>query len=394
MPVKQNKQCYDVVILTGSLGGGGTQHAAARIGSGLDERGVSVAVVTFEDDVAYRCTCDVHCLNTPICKKPQLKRLRQSLHAAQALARFCHHHEVKKILAFGDICAFVQYLARTIYGNRAYFVYRMGDNPWLNTTSKVMLGIVRWLCRHADRTIAVSEELAQLLRTRWEAANVSAIPNGVPIPSSAQMQLNPTDRQFMRDGRFTFITVGSLTEQKNHRALIDAFSMMGKEEIAHSKLVIVGKGILQESLEQQIASNDLTESVYLLGWRDDIPALLANADCFVLSSLWEGMPNVILEALAAGLFVIATDCQTGVREVLAPSLEFSHKVEYPCVGEGGILVEFGIEEHIVAQWSQLLSNIAASFGGCLPEINSEYILSSFTSASVLRSWEYLVCNQA
>lgn len=114
-------------------------------------------------------------------------------------------------------------------------------------------------------------------------------------------------------------TVARLNPIKNQRLLIDAFGdVVGDFPDAH--LVIVGDGEAFAALSAQAAERGLRHAVHLVGGRDDVPAWLAAMDVFALSSLSEGMPMTILEAMAAGVPVVTTDVG-GIREVLAPDEE-------------------------------------------------------------------------
>ena len=111
------------------------------------------------------------------------------------------------------------------------------------------------------------------------------------------------------------ITLGRLTEQKNHRMLIDAFKI-AKEQNDELILEIYGLGEEKENLENQIKSLNLQRSVFLKGRTDNAKQKLSESDLFVLSSNYEGMPNALLEAMAAGVPSISTDCPTGPSDII------------------------------------------------------------------------------
>ncbi|MEI8012594.1 MAG: glycosyltransferase, partial [Candidatus Omnitrophota bacterium] len=92
-----------------------------------------------------------------------------------------------------------------------------------------------------------------------------------------------------------------------------------KKEITGIKFLLVGDGLLREKIISFLHDNDLDNDVILTGWREDIPSLLSIMNVFVLTSLWEGLPVVILEAMAAGVAVVATDTG-GVVDVIIPGL--------------------------------------------------------------------------
>ena len=111
------------------------------------------------------------------------------------------------------------------------------------------------------------------------------------------------------------VTCGRLEPQKNHAMLIEAMKKV-KEKVDNVRLRIYGEGSLQAELEQQIDQMGLSASVFLMGKTDNVPDVLSNAEVFVLSSDFEGMPNALMEAIAMGLPCISTDCSCGGPKML------------------------------------------------------------------------------
>ena len=116
------------------------------------------------------------------------------------------------------------------------------------------------------------------------------------------------------DDEFLWLAVGRLVPQKDVPNLLDAFA---KHHAAHprSRLAIVGDGALRDEMVAHAASLGVGEAVAFLGIRRDVPQLMAAADVFVMSSAWEGLPNVVMEAMAAGLPVVSTNVG-GVAELV------------------------------------------------------------------------------
>lgn len=150
-------------------------------------------------------------------------------------------------------------------------------------------------------------------------ARLQVIHNGIDIERFR------TDRlPFSDDGKERAIgCIARLTEAKDHNNLLEAFSRVAKLR-AGIKLVLVGEGEMRRCIEQKIFELGLCDSVELLGNRNDVAELLGGMDIFVLPSKREGFPVSILEAMAAGRPVIATDVG-GVAEVIT-------------TGENGIIV--------------------------------------------------------
>ncbi len=110
------------------------------------------------------------------------------------------------------------------------------------------------------------------------------------------------------------LSVGRLSEQKNYSKLIEAFSVVREKQAA--RLMILGEGELREDLETQISELKLDEHVALPGFVINPYKYMSRAAVFALSSKWEGLPTVLIEALAVGAAVVSTNCRSGPEEIL------------------------------------------------------------------------------
>lgn len=143
------------------------------------------------------------------------------------------------------------------------------------------------------------------------------IPNGIDPEPYRLAQVNRRSVRLslgIDDSNFSLVCAGRLDRQKGYPYLLEAFRQVSRRH-PEARLVIAGDGPDRLELEKQVKSLNLSNSVKLLGFRSDIPELLAAADCFVLASLWEGSPNVVLEAWAAGRPVVAS-ATPGAQELI------------------------------------------------------------------------------
>ena len=157
-----------------------------------------------------------------------------------------------------------------------------------------------------DRLICVSEEARDsFLRTGVPAEKLVVVRNGIHPRSARADRAGVRARLGVPSDARIVLTVGRMTEQKGYGYLLEAVpTLVTQEPRAH--VLIVGTGPLAPRLRAQMRRLKLHGDVTFLGRRDDVPDLLAAADLFVLPSLFEGLPLVALEAMAAGLPVVGT----------------------------------------------------------------------------------------
>ena len=180
-----------------------------------------------------------------------------------------------------------------------------------------------------DAVVANSSLVKDALASEGIAApaRLHAIPNGMELARFGCPRLSRQDLraelQVPLDS-FLWLAVGRLEIPKDYPGLLEAVALL-KDRGQAFQLAIAGEGSLRHDLLEQIDRLGLTPDVHLLGLRQDVPDVLSAADALVLSSAWEGMPGAVMEAMAAGLPVVATRVG-GVPELIEE-------------GESGFMVE-------------------------------------------------------
>jgi glycosyltransferase involved in cell wall biosynthesis len=184
-------------------------------------------------------------------------------------------------------------------------------------------GIRLWLERRTesmvDRHVCVSRAVAEFSRTRGGLSpqKLVVIPNGVDALLFDRTHPVSADDLGLPAGGRWIVYVGRLDPQK----CVDRLLRMAARflpELPHHRLLILGEGPDRLHLEADAARRGLSERVHFLGWRPDVPSVLRASQVLVLPSAWEGMPNAILEAMAAGLPVVSFEVE-GVAELLGPN---------------------------------------------------------------------------
>lgn len=228
--------------------------------------------------------------------------------------------------------------AKVITSERNYPAEREIRAPW---------GAMRWLLyRFAHAHVAQTEQTAHWLRSRCGAKNVKVIPNAIrwPLPLM-EPKLNPNE--ILPDRTRVLLGVGSLSRQKGFDLLIRAFSTFAQEHNNWYLVIIGGEGTKDRDGSRRADLEALSKELGL-GGRVLLPGRAGNiidwyrrADIFVLSSRYEGFPNVLLEAMSAGCACVAFDCNTGPRNMI------TH-------GRNGLLVRNGSPPHLAASLKQVV----------------------------------------
>lgn len=181
----------------------------------------------------------------------------------------------------------------------------------------VLFFLSKYLYPQATKIIAVSRdigiELAQMRNIK--PLQIETIYN--PVVTHQMIDLSkqkPNHRWFLEKKEPILIGVGRLVEQKDFETLIRAFHKV-QQKIA-CKLLILGEGSERLKLESLVKQLGLSERVEMPGFAQNPYAFISNADLFVLSSLFEGLPTVLIEAMACGTPVVATNCISGPNEIL------------------------------------------------------------------------------
>jgi glycosyltransferase involved in cell wall biosynthesis len=179
--------------------------------------------------------------------------------------------------------------------------------PTVYTHHNIRLNFPAWLFhlfdRFVDRYVAICNACAAMLG-RYVKRPITLIPNGVPPTfsiASARTRL-PRD--------VNILSVGRLTAQKDYANLIDAAARLKPRFLEQGRQIrfqIAGDGPERRLLQQAIEKKGLSEVVTLLGTREDVPALMADADLLVLSSRFEGLPITLIEGAMSALPAVATD---------------------------------------------------------------------------------------
>lgn len=244
--------------------------------------------------------------------------------ALAPLRRYLMSAQPQALLAAKDRAIRVALKARRQTGVPTRIVGRLGTHLSASLESRGALR--RWLrvspmrraYRDIDAVVAVSNGVAEDTHrlTGLDNHRIHVVANPVITRELFAQSVEPVNHIWLEPGCETAVIMGAgrLTRQKDFATLLAAFAQVRR--VWNSRLIILGEGDYRDRLWQQACELGLEQSVDMPGFQANLPAWLARARVFVLSSLWEGSPNVLTEALALGVPCVATDCPSGPREIL------------------------------------------------------------------------------
>jgi N-acetylgalactosamine-N,N'-diacetylbacillosaminyl-diphospho-undecaprenol 4-alpha-N-acetylgalactosaminyltransferase len=341
--MSKGKVCLVIV----NLGKGGAETVLADLAKQL-AKNYEVHICVFDNlikqDIDPRCT--IHTLLT--FKTPSILRLLLIPFISFKLFRYLKTHQITNIISFLERGNYVSCLL-TFFTNR--FNHIVTVNTALSQWYKkgTLAGIVgRMLVKlfypKADSVVCCSKYIAAEMKNLFgvDSQKITTIYNGIDLEKIEKHQEGNT---VIDSDVYTFIHVGSFYEGKNHLLLLDGFSQF----LATSRkanLVLIGRGYMRDKILARISEDNLLCSHVIAPENvENQYAYMYQADCFVLSSDFEGLPTVIMEAFACGLNVISTDCISGPRELLTEPLEIQKKLSGEIeIGKYGILVPVNASE--------------------------------------------------
>jgi glycosyltransferase involved in cell wall biosynthesis len=299
-----------------SVRGGGAQRVIVNLVQGITERGLPVDVVLAAADGVFLDQLP------PSVRVVDLRagRLLRSLGPLTGYLR----REQPKALVSSMSHANVVALWAAKLARRSTPVMVTVHNTMSESTRRggLLAGrfephLLRVFYPWASCVVAVSRGAADDLAgtTGLPRERVEVVYNPVITPALLALAREAPDHAWFAPGQPPVILgVGRLTRQKDFPSLIRAFAEVRRRRPA--RLIILGEGEDRPALEALIADLAVTEDVAIPGFRDNAMAYMAHSAAFVLSSAWEGLPTVLIEALAAGTRVVSTDCPSGPREIL------------------------------------------------------------------------------
>lgn len=308
-----------ILILIPSLEiGGGAEKVASTLTRKL-KRDYNIHILTFYDDKEkYPFEGEYHSLNLSFYS---LKKLLLPVEI------FITIREISPdiIISFLDHVNSLAILIKAIFRIKIPLIVCMHSNPliYYQQKDKFLNFFIRFLypLKYVNKIITISREIEKSLNRFYGISyeSLKTIYNGIDLEYINQLKEEEIKGKIKttlkNPNLIKFITMGRLTPVKGHKYLIKAFYKT-KKAVSNTKLIIIGEGPRKKKLKKLVAQKNLNSDVIFAGLKKNPYKYLIKADIYVLSSITEGLPLALIEAMACSLPIISTDCRTGPREIL------------------------------------------------------------------------------
>lgn len=356
----------NVAILIQTFSGGGAERVASNLSLCLADNIFKKHVLLYENKIDYEHKGSLINLGCPSGRNLAVK-LKSLILKVYRLRKKKIELKLDAVISFTEDPNIINILSRV----SEKVIISVHISPCLcykNLRGGIFRLLIRLLYNKADLIVTVSEGIKYDLVNNFgiDKDKIRVIYNMLNIEAISSLSVRDLNDNYnlLFDNHKIIITAGRLTKQKGQWHLIRFFQEI-KKNINKSKLILLGDGELRHyliSLSKDLgfkaysiwgnAPINENYDIYFLGFQNNPFNLISKAQIFILSSLFEGFSNVLVEAMACGLPIISSDCRSGPREILAPNTNFRHETKSPEFSKYGILMPV-FDGHLYGPKNQL-----------------------------------------
>ncbi len=323
-------------FLISNLSAGGAERATSSLANYFSQHGHEVEIITFKDsDSFYTLEDKVTHLRLgfdEIALSLSLKRIFGALKRMFKIRSFIKKRKLDVLIGMSFSMTWYTVFATKFTKTKSVGTER--NNPYKYKATKINSFLRKFFYKFCDGYVFQTKKSSLFFTVKLKKRDI-IIPNAIFNETVYKLTV-PEKREKL------ICAVGRLNEQKRFDILIDAFASIA-EKIPEHRMIIFGEGDLRKELEERVASYSLEERIFLPGTDPEAVKIVNRADVFVLSSDLEGMPNVLMEAMAMGVPCVSTRCDMGPEELIENE-------------KNGLLVDVGSTQQIAQAMFGIIKN--------------------------------------
>ncbi|WP_026567968.1 glycosyltransferase [Bacillus sp. UNC41MFS5] len=388
-----------VGLMIPSLFHGGAERAICRLSDIFAAAGYEVYLIVFDASKKYYSfSGQLVDLQLPDGGTP-IDKMRVLWRRVKAVKNIKDQYNLEVVISFMAAATFVNTLAKS----SARCIVSQRNFMSKETGNKLKKKLLQYCFKNADAVVAVAElcRLDLIENFNVPVHKVHTIYNAydqLQISKKMEEKIEENHQTFFDRPRFNLVSVARPEYQKGFWNLVKVLYLV-REKGVDCGLTIVGEGSQLSKLEKLSHALGLKEHVKLVGYQSNPYAYIGRSDLYVMTSLFEGFPNALTEAMCCGKPIISTDCPSGPREILQGKEQLTKKADRAELCEYGILVpvfserenweenQFDREQEIMAETiCEVLGNelLRKKLG-----VKAQERAASFSYHSCLKAYEQL-----
>lgn len=355
-----------IAFVIGSLTAGGAERVISTLSNELIATYNIVIIELVKSNPFYKLDPAIKIVSCKSELKPSkniFEAIRNNIFLLKKISNYIKSEKINLIIGFITNVNILTLVAARL--NKIHCIISERNNPEIDNAPKKKWDFFREkLYKKADFLVVQTPLIKKFFDKLMEPEKVIILPN--PLSSSFVEAYN---KKVEKEN--IILNIGRLTAQKAQHLLINAFGNINND---NWKLIVVGEGDKKQEYESLIKKLNLNDKVILAGKSEDIESYYSKSKIFVLTSNFEGFPNVLIEAMYMGLACISTDCPTGPSDIIRND-------------ENGYLIPMGDQISLEVQLKNLMSEKfkRESFGKLAHETASK-----FEAKKIVGKWEQLI----
>ena len=343
------KNMKKICFLINSMRGGGAERVLSVLLENLSRFDRKLFLIVLEDKFDYKIPSDIKIIKLFSNLQSNFKKFFGIFLGTIKLKKIIKNNQIDIVMSFLERSNYINILAKILLSpHKVYINERCNPSECYSDKSLKSffnLFLVKKLYRRTDSIVVNSFGIKETLVKNFSInpKRIKVIYNLIDIEKIQDLSQASLAENYQKIFQSpVVINIGGLIKEKGQEHLIKVFEKV-KKNIPEAKLLILGEGELESYLKNLTRKLSLENDVLFLGWQENPFKFLAQAKIFVLSSLSEGFPNVLVEAMVCRTPVISTTCQSGSNEIIENK-------------KNGLLVSVGDEKNLTKAILQLLNN--------------------------------------